>query len=394
MENHNNVMTNRSQLKIIYLGSSVLDEAPIRHLVKNGHSVISTDINPYAYARESSSEFINVDSTDAKALYRSISKYIRNPSHELIVPSGERFIESSIDLAILMNPALAEVKESYKVFSNKWLQKELFSRKEIAYPQTFTVSKEQELDRYPYIVKPPSGWASKGIRVINNREEYDRYLEEYKIDSTDTLIAEEYCDGREITAGGFLFDKKYIPLFQYETTPFLENFQAEYVFTSKKLEDTCIREHRTISSLLRELNIENTILTANFISREPYLLEIAPVTSLGFINLCIKYLNWSPLTALAETLCSGETAKPTWKKSHIGFRQIFGSCELLTEINENKSKMHNIGDTYIIVLEMGNKKQKINKERPLGLIFSSANSKNELKKGLDDAYTMVTNRHS
>ena len=48
-------MTNRSQLKIIYLGSSVLDEAPIRHLVENGHSVISTDINPFAYARKSSS---------------------------------------------------------------------------------------------------------------------------------------------------------------------------------------------------------------------------------------------------------------------------------------------------------------------------------------------------
>ena len=91
--NHNNVMTNRSQLKIIYLGSSVLDEAPIRHLVENGHSVISTDINPFAYARKSSSEFINVDSTDAKKLYRSIRKYIRKPSHELIVPSGERFIE-------------------------------------------------------------------------------------------------------------------------------------------------------------------------------------------------------------------------------------------------------------------------------------------------------------
>ena len=112
------------------------------------------------------------------------------------------------------------------------------------------------------------------------------------------------------------------------------------------------------------------------------------------MNLCIRYLNWSPLTALAETLSSKEAAKPTWEKSHIGFRQIFGSGELLTEINENKSKVHNIGDTYIIVLEMVNKKQRINKERPLGLIFSSANSKKGLKKSLDDAYNMVTNRHS
>jgi D-alanine-D-alanine ligase len=105
---------------------------------------------------------------------------------------------------------------SSAIAMDKAITKELFDKYEIPTPKGITVtrqdtSKLEIWDTYPSIAKVNCGGSSVGVYLANNREELESAINK-AFEFEDTVIIEQYIDGREFSVG--VMDGKALPIIE------------------------------------------------------------------------------------------------------------------------------------------------------------------------------------
>ena len=175
---------------------------------------------------------------------------------------------------------------SYRAM-NKILSKEIFVKENIP-TADYIVCRRNEfpnINKYPVVVKPYFSGSSIGVFIVNNEDELKNALEE-AFSIQDTVIIEDYIDGKELTVG-ILEDK---PLAVVEIIPksryfdFFAKYKDDTTFIApaklekdvyKNVQETALRAHKALGC--RHFSRVDIKLSKENI---PYVLEINSIPGL------------------------------------------------------------------------------------------------------------------
>ncbi len=129
---------------------------------------------------------------------------------------------------------------SSAVAMNKDITKVILLNSRIPMPAGFTATREDtdmNHDIYPCVVKPCCGGSSVGVSIANNREEYEKALEEAFL-CEDNVVVEEYVKGREFSIG--VVEGKALPII--EIAPLYGFYDYKNKYSAGMTKETCPAE--------------------------------------------------------------------------------------------------------------------------------------------------------
>lgn len=154
--------------------------------------LIGTDINDFTAGHYYVNDFVKVPYAADPSYRATIQKICKEKGIDLIIPGTdfEAYYLQSFDLD---TKVLASSAESQKMFLDKFLTHEGFSKHGIPFAKSFKCPEyKNELDGI--IVKPAQGRGSRGLHI--NPENPSSFSDDY--------IVQEYIEGKEITSAFYV----------------------------------------------------------------------------------------------------------------------------------------------------------------------------------------------
>lgn len=204
-------------------------------------------------------EFINND-FDFYDFPTDLEKFLKNKdNYDLVIPvfHGQYWEDGKIFafLEILWIKTTFSPYETHAICLNKYITNELVSKLGVEVPKQFLYKWKQELDSFPFIVKPNRGWSSMFTYKVENKDEFDEKIKYIKANTTDDILVQDFIEAEEysvsIVAGEVLpimkIQKEKGEFFDYEnkysdapkikeTWPEVEpSLEATLAFQSKKI---------------------------------------------------------------------------------------------------------------------------------------------------------------
>lgn len=202
------------QKAIIHIGASELQIQSIKSAKELNLYVILTDMNINASGIKYGDEFHCIAGDDEEKLL-ALAK-LKNEQFNIIGVYG------SSDFAIL--PIARIHKElnlkgteysSVLLALDKYKSKKIWIKNNITTPYAFTINSINELETlnitYPKIIKPKDSCGSQGIKSVTNYEELLQAVQE-AFKYSNTILIEEYIEGKHYDTIGILWDNKFIPM--------------------------------------------------------------------------------------------------------------------------------------------------------------------------------------
>lgn len=155
-------------------------------------NLIGTDINQFSPGHYYVNDFVKVPYAEDSAYKSIVESICKEKNIDLIIP-GTDFEAYYLQSFRLDTKVLASSSESQKIFLDKYLTYENFSKSDIPFAKSFKCPDyKNELDGV--IVKPAQGRGSRGLHI--NPENPSSFSDEY--------IVQEYIEGKEITSAFYV----------------------------------------------------------------------------------------------------------------------------------------------------------------------------------------------
>lgn len=186
----------------------------IREAKKQGFHVISIDQNTTAAGFLKSDIKIQESVEDYEEIYLKLREFLMDGNIKGILSrSYGNAIRTTCHLAQKLKIPYIPC-DRVEDFLNKKRMKKVFGENEIPSPR-FVVHTVEQLKgkssipnfEYPFIVKPLTGHAKSGVKLILNETKLSSYCNNYE--DEDEILIEEYVTGDEIIAVGIVFEGKF-----------------------------------------------------------------------------------------------------------------------------------------------------------------------------------------
>lgn len=183
----------------------------------------------------------------------------------------------------------------------------------------FQVVKSEKEDiklEFPFIIKPADSQGQRGVRLVNNFEEYLKYFPESKQYSRSGLvILEQYISGFEISVNGYIVNGeiKFLIPSDRITWPQFTGLIHKHIVPSEKLTRNEENELEHIVELAcKKLGINNgpVYLQMKIEQGKPYIIEITPrLDGCHMWNVLEKFTGVNLLKLTFEHLLNGDTSE-------------------------------------------------------------------------------------
>ncbi|MGM0641156.1 MAG: D-alanine--D-alanine ligase family protein [Thermotogota bacterium] len=260
------------KIGVIYGGNSKEKEISLRSLENAENSLKKLNV-----------EYEVFESSDINLHEKIIDKdLILNMIHGEYGEDGK--IQGYLDL--FNKKYTSSPSETCSVCFDKYLFYKLFYKK-IKIPKIIKVNEyvDNPFD-FPLVLKPRKGGSSKGVYIVHNKEDYNKYLKQNLEFFGDVLI-QEYIEGREFTLSIIENKGKFIILPLLEIIPKNEFYDYIAKYTEGKSELKINKDiHKKYDNEFKNIfNILNDILTFRDMLRidliiknnEIYILEVNTV---------------------------------------------------------------------------------------------------------------------
>lgn len=344
------------QKRILFLGGSFFQLAPIRYAKQQGHYVITCDYLPDNPGHRYADEYHNVSTTDQNAVLHlaqhlridGIVAYASDPS----APTAA-YVANQLNLP--GNPY-----ESVCLLTRKDLFRDFLRKHQFHTPLSASFSSLPETEAYfhslnrPVMVKPVDSSGSKGVSKVIAAEQLPAACHyALSFSRAGKVIVEEYIErkGYQIAGDGFLLNGQLVfrcfaqEHFSRTGNPFVPVGES---FPWQLPETLHAKVHQEIQRLLTLLQMQVGALNFDIVldqREEVYLMEIGPRSGGNFISEVIKYstgvdlvkyvvdaalgLDCQELTLYQEAACYSSYMLHTEKEG------IFQGVEFDQSIQEN-----------------------------------------------------------
>ncbi|PAE25784.1 ATP-grasp domain-containing protein [Bacillus sp. 7894-2] len=195
--------------KILIIGSSTLQLPAIIRAKELGYSVTTIDYNPNAIGIKYADSYFNVSTIDIEGVLK-VAKQIKPdgimtlgtdmPVRSLAVATSELGLPGiSLDAAIKSTDKGEMIKT--------------FEKHNVETPWFHIINEKKELDdiskklKYPCIIKPTDNSGSRGVILVNKKEELiESYLYSKKHSRNGAVIIEEFMIGKEVSVEIMIID--------------------------------------------------------------------------------------------------------------------------------------------------------------------------------------------
>ena len=387
--------------KILILGGTVLQIPFIEKVKSMGHYVITCDNKPDNPGHKIADEYYNVSITDKEAVFYLAKKL----NADAVVNYS---LEAGVQAAAYAQEKLGKPTspyESVKILSNKKLFREFLKKHGFRTPGFITCHNKAEACtkisalHFPVVVKPTDLWGSRGVTMVNTKNELDNALEYAFANSRGAdIIIEEFveADGAPIEGNGFAVDGK---LTTHAWADVYSDLKADNPITPvcfcypsdkpqsqlKKLDETLQRLLTLLDMKTNAYNIEARIDKQGNI----YLMEVAPRNGGNTSHDILSFLTGKDiqkailLAALGEdcSFMDDTTCTKYWMGYvvHSNVEGIYKNLWIEAEFKKNNLQR------YIPLIEEGSKVETYSGTNcTIGALLASFNTREEMMTVVQD----------
>jgi biotin carboxylase len=297
------------QKKILFLGGSHFQLAPILYAKRQGHYVITCDYLPDNPGHQFADAYFNVSTTDKEAVLQLAQQ---QSIHGIVAFASDPSAPTAAYVANILN-LVGNPFESVLLLTRKDLFREFLKKNQFNVPISRTVSSLEEAYNCfsdiskPLMVKPVDSSGSKGVTKVKNIDGLsDAYNKALSFSQVRKVILEEFIErkGYQIAGDGFMQDGKLVfkcfaqEHFNRRGNPFVpvgESFPSQLADTIQN------KIHNEIQRLLSLLQMRIGGLNFDILLNhqlEVYLMEIGPRCGGNLISEIIKYVTGIDLAKL------------------------------------------------------------------------------------------------
>jgi biotin carboxylase len=288
------------QKKILMLGGSQFQLAPILYAKKRGHYVITCDYFPHNPGHCLSDEYHNISTTDIDAILaisrklkiNGIIAYASDPS----APTAAYVAEK---MGLPGNPFQSSLILTDKSRFRDFLLKNNFNAPQfVCYRDIDEAFSDTGHHQYPMILKPVDSSGSKGVFLVKDKTDLVRCFSKSLSYSREKKVILEHVvdrDGYQIAGDGFLVNGKLAfrcfaqEHFSSSGNPFVPIGESFPLLIHCDLQD---KIHTEIQRLVSLLNMKTGALNFDVIFNkvgEIFLMEIGPRNGGNFIPEVIRH---------------------------------------------------------------------------------------------------------
>jgi biotin carboxylase len=192
--------------RLFIIGAGIFQTPAIKKAKEMGLKVITADKNPQSEGFQYADHYEIVSTHDSEALLSVAQKYhvegVMTLSTEIaVVPTayvGERLHLHGLTVDVARKA------------TDKYLMRKAFKENGVPCPEFYLIKNSEDLKdagnvlRFPLMVKPTTGYASKGILKVNNKRELEKAFSIARDESTGgSVLVEEFITGREVGGESF-----------------------------------------------------------------------------------------------------------------------------------------------------------------------------------------------
>lgn len=169
----------------------------IGELKNNGYRVIATDMDKSAVGLFLADKGYVVPAGLSKNFIPELKKICQDENVDLFIPLVDEELVQSFDLTKIGVKVLLPNKDFTSICLNKKELMKSLMENEIPVPKTYSFDDLSKAG-FPLIIKPITGRGSRGIQIVNSKDEINEYLKNttYK---KEELMIQQYIEGDEYT---------------------------------------------------------------------------------------------------------------------------------------------------------------------------------------------------
>lgn len=288
------------QKRILFLGGSFFQIAPVLYAKKQRHYVITCDYLPDNPAHQHADEYHNVSTTDIEGVLQlarrlkidGIVAYASDPS----APTAA-YVANKLNLP--GNPY-----ESVVLLTRKDLYREFLRANQFNAPASASFSLTEQAQEYfnllngPVMIKPVDSSGSKGVFKVSRIEQLPAaFNNALSFSRIKKIIVEEYVErkGYQVAGDGFVLDGRLVfrcfaqEHFNVTGNPFVPVGESFPLQLPEALQD---KIHLEIERLISLLHMKMGALNFDIVispQDEIYLMEVGPRGGGNFITEVINY---------------------------------------------------------------------------------------------------------
>jgi biotin carboxylase len=387
------------QKRILFLGASQFQIAPILYAKVQGHYVITCDYLPDNPGHKFADEYYNVSTTDKEAVLELAEKlnidgivaYASDPAAPTQAYVGNR-------LGLPSNPYDSVMILTRKDYFRDFLEKHNFlvPKSKSFYNLAEAYSWFMKLEK-PVIVKPVDSSGSKGVSKVSAKGELEiafNYALEFSREKK--VVIEEFFhrDGYQVAGDGFVVDGKLV--FRSWANEHFDKLSNEFVpigesFPSVMKRDAILNAHYETQRLLDLLEIKSGALNFDFHFNkegEFSFLELGPRNGGNLIPEVIKYATGVDLIKYTVDSALGIDCSSLKMKDTKGYYSSYILHALEDGVVEDIWYSDEIKKNIIeenIFIKKGDRVQKFNgSHTTLGTMIMKFNSHIEMLEKMDN----------
>lgn len=197
--------------RLVVVGSLVENIRLVKAAKERGYYTIVCDGYDFGTAKKMADKSYTIDVRDTDAIAKMC---IEEKADGIIGSFSDLIFEKITEIAPKANLKWYCTTDQLKYYRDKNEAKKLMERIGIRVPKHCVIHSYDNLDvldsfSYPLVIKPVSGWGSRGIFVVHDLAELtEKKSEVLKYAKTDEIEVEEYSHGHEHNVLSWLIDGK------------------------------------------------------------------------------------------------------------------------------------------------------------------------------------------
>ncbi|QDF30226.1 ATP-binding protein [Halarcobacter anaerophilus] len=276
--------------KVLLILGGGADQLPgVLKAQEMGIYTIVLDGNSEAYCKKYSDEFYTVSIKHIE----QIDEFLDNYSKKI-----DGVIAFGVDIPYIIAYVANRLKINYtiplqsaKLSENKFYSKEFMHKYNINIPAYSLVNSVDDIKKFvdiygfPFVLKPVDNSASRGISLLHNLENINKYYE-YAISqsSCNQIMVEKYLDGFQISTESFIVNSKVFNIgFADRNYEDMDKFMPNIIENGGDLPSIYMKEkhkfqlEKYLKIISKELNIRNGVIKGDIIiyKDELYIIELA-----------------------------------------------------------------------------------------------------------------------
>ena len=387
------------QKRILFLGASGFQIAPILYAKEQGHYVITCDYLPSNPGHIFADEYHDVSTTDKEAVFdlaktlnlNGIVAYASDPAAPTQAYVANR-------LGLPSNPY-----KSVEILTRKDYFREFLEKHNFLVPKSksfYNVHKAkvwfEELEK-PVIVKPVDSSGSKGVTKVDKTSELkSAFYYALRFSREKKVVLEEffYRDGYQVAGDGFILDGKLV--FRSWANEHFDGLSNQFVpvgesFPSIESDDKLQKAHAETQRLLDLLEMKTGALNFDFHfnkNHEFSFLELGPRNGGNLIPEVIKYATGVDLVKYTVDAALGLDCSSLSMKETKGYYSSYilhaSNDGVVEEIWYSDEIQKNILEKNIFI-EVGDEVKKFNgSHETLGTMIMKFDSQEEMLEKMDN----------